>query len=125
MRTTLYERRDPLTARRELNAAIRAGIGQPHPHAILGEVLLARGGIDVKYGLLELQVARRLNPRDLLARRELVLGLASIGLGQRALDELDAMKPLDAGWRADSTLVALERRLRVASAGPAGVVSFR
>lgn len=124
VRTTLYERRDTLTARRELNAAIRAGIGQPHPHAILGEVMAARGGIDLKYGLLELQVASRLNPRDLLARRELILGLASIGLGERALDELEAMKPLDAGWRADSTLVGLERRLRATTSAP-GVVTFR
>ena len=124
VRTTLYERRDTLAARRELLAAIRAGIGQPHPHAILGELMLARGGIETKYGLLELLVARRLNPRDLLARRELVLGLASIGLDERALDELDAMKPLDAGWRADSTLVALERRLRVASA-PVRVITAR
>ena len=125
VRTTLYERRDTLAARRELLAAIRAGIGQPHTHAILGEVMAPRGGIDTKYGLLELMVAGRLNPNDLLARRELVLGLASIGLGERALAELDAMKPLDAGWRADSTLVALERRLRAAPAAPPGAVSSR
>jgi len=115
VRTTLFDERDTLTARRQLITAIRSGVGLPQPHAILGELLFAKGGVDVKYGLLELQVATWLDPRILFARRELVLGLAGIGMNDRALAELDSLKTRDPGWRADSTLVPLERHLR---AGP-------
>src|SRR5262249_29185046 len=46
VRPTLYVHRDTLTARRLLMKAIEAGIGQPNPHAVLGELLWARGGED-------------------------------------------------------------------------------
>src|SRR5262249_52802396 len=63
------EDRDTLTARRQLVEAVRCGIGHPEAHAMLG-LLLQR--VNPKYALLETRVAAELNPRDWLARRDLV-----------------------------------------------------
>jgi hypothetical protein len=126
VRTTLFEEGDTLTARRQLMEAIRAGIGLPHAHAALGELLLARGGIETKYGLLELKVASTLNPNDLLARRGLVEGFTSIRMDDAARTALESLKQSHPNWRSDSALVrldgVLERRrtprVDVAAFGP-------
>ena len=124
VRSLLYEQRDTLSARRKLLEAIRAGIGYPHPHAALGELLLARGGEHAKYGLLELKVATWLNPNDLLARRELVAGLAAIGMDDAARETLAALQRDDAGWRADSSLARVRALLERRAGRAGGVASF-
>ena len=83
---------DTLGARRHLITAITVGIGRPEAHAVLGELLLRdRRPASAKYGLLELQVASWLNPRDWYARRALALGLAEVRLDAAAERALDAL----------------------------------
>ncbi|MEO5619184.1 MAG: hypothetical protein ABIS67_15545 [Candidatus Eisenbacteria bacterium] len=124
VRSTLYERRDTLTARRQLLEAIRAGIGLPHPHAALGELLLARGGVETKYGLLELKVATWLNPNDLLARRGLISGLAEIRMDDAARTALSSLQQLHPDWRADPALVRLDGVLERRRSPRADVAAF-
>jgi tetratricopeptide (TPR) repeat protein len=100
-RMALIDRRDSLEARRQLLAAIRAGIGRPEAHAVLGPLLMDRRP---KYGLLELQVAISLKPDDWLARRDLVLGLTQQQLDGRARSELAELEQVYPGWQQDSLL---------------------
>jgi hypothetical protein len=81
---------DSLEARRHLITAIRYGIGRREAHAALGALLLDE---HPKYGLLELEVAARLEPRDLDVARARALGLASLRLDEPARGAL-------ASWRA-------------------------
>jgi len=121
---TLYVQADTLKARRLLMQAIQAGIGQPNPHAVLGELLWARGGEDSRYGLLELKVATWLNARDVLARRELIGGLLSIRLDDPARSEMAKLKEVYPDWRNDSLIVKLSRSLDERAPRPSDVVSF-
>ena len=124
VRTTLYEQRDTLTARRQLLEAIRAGVGMPHAHAVLGELLLARGGVETKYGLLELKVATSLNPNDLLARREFVAGLTAIRMDDAARTALSSLKYTHPQWNSDSALVRLDGILARRRAPGVDVAAF-
>jgi hypothetical protein len=115
---------DTLEARRHLITAITVGIGRPEAHAVLGELLLRdRRPASAKYGLLELQVASWLNPRDWYARRTLALGLVDVRLeaaAQRALDALwqdfPALHSDSAVARAWRTYVATERGAMISNA---------
>jgi len=124
VRETLYERGDTLAARRQLLETIRAGMGLPHAHAALGELLLARGGVETKYGLLELKVASWLNPEDLLARRELVAGLAAIRMDEQASAALSSLRRAHPDWRADTALVRLNALIERRRAPRRDVVEF-
>src|SRR5262249_33916424 len=88
----------------ELLEAIRLGIGHPNPHATLGELMWAAGGEEARYGLLELEVAAWLNPRDWLARRELIAGLAATRLDDRADAGLGKLRETTPAWASDTTL---------------------
>ena len=119
------EDRDTLTARRQLVEAVRCGIGHPEAHAMLG-LLLAR--VNVKYALLETRVAAELNPRDWLARRDLVSGLLAVQLDEPAARQLTQLKAILPDWRRDTVAVRLAETLaarrapaRVAVFGPGGL----
>ncbi len=99
---------DTLEARRHLITGIQYGIGRPEAHAVLGELLL---GPHLKYALLELKVATRLEPRDWVAHRDLALGLSRMGLDAAARRELDAMLRLRPALATDSIVVTLRRDL--------------
>src|SRR5215471_8694942 len=115
------EDKDTLTARRQLVEAVRCGIGHPEAHAMLG-LLLSR--INVKYALLETRVAAELNPRDWLARRDLVSGLVSVQLDEPAARQLAALKTLLPDWRSDSVAVRLDAMLAARSTPKSGVAVF-
>lgn len=99
---------DTLTSRRNLIAAIRYGVGRPEAHAVLGELMAGRA---MKYGLLELEVATWLNPRDWLARRELALGLASVRLDDAAGRQLETLLREHPSSATDSAVAGLRREL--------------
>ena len=99
---------DTLESKRQLVAAIQYGVGRPEAHAVLGELLTGR---NTKYGLLELKVATRLNPRDWVARRALALGLAAVQLDEPAREELATLITQRPELRGDSTIAALQHEL--------------
>lgn len=108
--------RDTTLSRRLLFEAIHAGIGRPEAHAALGRLLESR---QLKYGLMELQVASFLDPRDFLSRRHLIAGLVEVRLDEAARRELDALMRVDPAWRRDPALVAAKAVLDSRSgAGP-------
>jgi len=115
------EDKDTLTARRQLVEAVRCGIGHPEAHAMLG-LLLSR--INVKYALLETRVAAELNPRDWLARRDLVSGLVSVQLDDPARRQLEQLKTLLPDWRRDTVAVRLDGMLAARGAPAGGVAVF-
>jgi hypothetical protein len=102
------EARDSTTARRRLFDAIHAGIGRPEAHAALGRLLVHR---QLKYALLELEVAAFLDPRDMNARHRLAVGLVEVRIDDSARRELEAIRRLDPAWRRDLALVAAAREL--------------
>jgi hypothetical protein len=104
------EARDSTTARRRLFDAVHAGIGRPEAHAALGRLLIRR---QIKYGLLELQVASFLDPRDMNARHRLAIGLVEVRLDEPAAREMAAIRRLDPAWRRDAALVAAARQLEL------------
>ena len=110
---------DTLEARRHLITAIGFGIGRPQAHAVLGD-LLARQ--HPKYGALELKTAAWLNPRDWIARRQLVAALAAIHLDEPAQRELDALTKVYPGWRDDPRFAGLARMLEERAGAPADVI---
>jgi hypothetical protein len=120
----LYVEADTLKARRLLMQAIEAGMGEPNPHAVLGELLWARGGEDGRYGLMELKVATFLNPRDVLARRELIGGLLTMRLDDPARTEMMKLKEVYPDWRNDSLIVNLSHALEARAPHPGDVASF-
>lgn len=102
---------DSLDARRHLVKAIEFGIGRPEAHAVLGQLMMP---VRPKYGMLELQAAVWLDPKDWLARRELFAGLVAARLDESARHVFDGLQAIHPDWRADSTLApairALDRR---------------
>ncbi|HTO90345.1 MAG TPA: hypothetical protein VMJ70_04375 [Candidatus Sulfotelmatobacter sp.] len=124
VRGALYQRADTVEARRLLMNSIRTGIGQPGPHAILGELLWARGGEDARYGLLELKVATWLNARDILAARELIFGLYQVRLDEQARLELTRLQETYPDWRNDSLTVNLVKLLEARAPRGGDVASF-
>jgi hypothetical protein len=124
VRDALYFRRDTLAARRLLLEAIRAGIGLPNPHAVLGEVLWPRGGEEARYGLLELKIASWLNPRDVLAQRELIAGLVATHIDDAARRQLDRLKQVDPTWFRDTLTAGLVRTLDERAPDAGGVAVF-
>lgn len=100
--------RDTLRARRRLYEAITSGVGRPEAHGALGELLLSRR---LKYALLELKVAAFLNPRDLRARRDLIVGLAEVMIDGPALRELEALAREAPLWASDTAVVRARREL--------------
>ena len=115
------EDHDTLTARRQLVEAVRCGIGHPEAHAMLG-LLLTR--VNAKYALLETRVAAELNPRDWLARRDLVAGLVAVQLDEPAARQLEALKQLLPDWRRDAVAVRLDSTLAARHAPASGVAVF-
>jgi Flp pilus assembly protein TadD len=109
-----------LLARRRLFAAIAAGIGRPEAHGALGELLLRH---QLKYALLELKAAAFLNPRDLRARHDLVVGLTTVRMDEPARRELKGLLQIEPAWAADSGLTAARRTLDARS-GTGTVVEF-
>lgn len=112
---------DTLQARRQLLEAVRAGIGQPEAHAVLGELLQP---VNAKYALLERLVAARLKPDDWLARRDLVSGLVEVRLDEPAARELEVLQRLLPRWRNDDVVVRLDSLLTARRAPRGGVVTF-
>jgi hypothetical protein len=112
---------DTLTARRQLVEALRTGIGRPEAHAMLG-FLLQR--VNPKYSLLETKVASELNPRDWLARRDLVEGLVAARLDEPARAHLATLQALRPDWNADSVIVRLDTQLHRRAASASGVAEF-
>ena len=112
---------DTLKARRELVEAVRAGMGYPEAHAMLG-LLLQR--VNSKYALLETKVAADLKPDDWLARRDLVNGLVDARLDEPAGRELERLKMIMPDWRRDSVAMSLEQRLALRRAPASGIASF-
>lgn len=112
---------DTLQARRQLLEAVRAGIGQPEAHAVLGELLQP---VNAKYALLERLVAARLKPDDWLARRDLVSGLVEVRLDEPAARELAALQRLLPRWHNDDVVVRLDSLLAARRAPREGVVTF-
>jgi len=112
---------DTLKARRELLEAVRAGIGQPEAHAMLGLLLQS---VNAKYALLETLVAARLKPEDWLARRDLAAGLAEVRLDEPAARELAVLKTLRPQWREDSVAVRVDSLLGARRPTIGGVVVF-
>jgi hypothetical protein len=119
-RQALIDRRDTLTARRSLAAAIRNGIGRPEPHAVLGELLL---GEHPKYAVLELKVGAFLKPDDWVARRDLAIALDRSGLEDDARLQIAQLAAIGYDWQTDSLLAAMARRMERHSA-EAAVVEF-
>lgn len=116
---------DTIAARRHLAKAIEFGIGRPEAHAVLGELLAAKGPEDSKYGMLELKVATTLSPEDWLARRELLRHLVAARLDDAARRELETLKSIHPEWRGDSTIVRAARTLSArGTGGSGGVVEF-
>ena len=101
--------------------AIRSGVGRPEAHGALGELLLGR---QLKYALLELKVAAFLDPRNLLARRDLTAGLERVRLDQAARRELESLVRFYPAWADDSTLSAVRRALDRRSGARAAVMEF-
>jgi hypothetical protein len=112
---------DSLTARRELLEAVRAGIGFPESHAMLGLLLEPSY---TKYGLLETLVATRLKPTDWLARRDLATGLAKVRLDDAAARELRELQRLRSDWREDPLARGLDSLLTARRPAANGVVVF-
>ena len=112
---------DTLTARRQLVEAIRTGIGRPEAHAMLG-FLLQR--VNPKYSLFETKIAAELNPRDWLARRDLVEGLVAARLDEPATTHLAKLKELRTDWATDSVIVRLDTQLRKRGVAATGVAEF-
>ncbi len=112
---------DTLQARRDLLEAVRAGIGQPEAHAMLGLLLQP---VNAKYALLETLVAARLKPQDWLARRDLAAGLAEVRLDEPAARELAVLKTLRPTWREDSLAVRVDSLLQARRPAIGGVVVF-
>jgi len=110
---------DTLQARRELLEAVRAGIGQPEAHAMLGVLLQPSY---TKYGLLETLVAARLKPQDWLAHRDLAAGLAGVRLDDAAARELAAMQRLRPDWNADPIAHGIDSLLTARRPASSGVV---
>jgi hypothetical protein len=115
------EDRDTLTARRQLVEAVKAGIGHPEAHAMLG---LLMSHVNAKYALLETRVAAELKPRDWLARRDLVSGLVAVQLDEPAARQLDRLKSILADWRQDSVTVRLDAELTARRSPASGVAVF-
>ena len=109
---------DTTAARRQLFAALRAGIGRPEVHAGLAELLRARSA---KFSLLETKVTTYLKPLDLEARRDLVAGLVAARLDDAARRELDGIMKADPGWRRDTALVRLSETVAARAPGAGGV----
>jgi hypothetical protein len=101
---------EPLEARRHLITGIEYGIGRPETHAVLGALLLDE---HPKYGLLELEVATRLDPRDRESARLRARGLVRLHLQEPARRAIADLR--DSAVRPDPMLDSLERVL-----GPAG-----
>ncbi len=112
---------DTLKARRELVEAVRAGMGYPEAHAMLG-LLLQR--VNSKYALLETKVAADLKPEDWLARRDLVNGLVDARLDEPAARELERLKMILPDWRRDTVAVSLDQRLAMRRAPASGIATF-
>lgn len=112
---------DSTAARRRLFDAIRAGVGRWEAHGALGELLETRS---LKYALLEYRVAIHLNPRDVRARRRLVMGLVSVWLDDAARREMETLERVDPTWRSDSALVAARRTLAARSSGGKTVIEI-
>jgi hypothetical protein len=85
-------------------------------------LLLAR--VNVKYALLETRVATELNPRDWLARRDLVSGLVSVQLDEPAARQLATLKSLLPDWRRDTVAVRLDEMLAARRAPASSVAVF-
>jgi len=115
------EDRDTVQAQRHLIAAVKAGVGRPEAHAMLG-LLLQR--VNAEYALLETQVATRLKPDDWLARRDLVAGLVAAHLDEPAARELAEFQALRPGWRSDTVAVRLATMLAARQAPGSGVAVF-
>jgi hypothetical protein len=115
------EDRDTLTARRQLVEAVKAGIGHPEAHAMLG-LLLAH--VNAKYALLEMRVAAELKPRDWLSRRDLVSGLVAVQLDEPAARQMEQLKSILPDWRRDSVAVRLDATLAARRAPTSGVAVF-
>ena len=79
---------------------------------------------NAKYSLLETKVASELNPRDWLARRDLVEGLVAARLDEPAKAHLAKLKALRPDWSADSTIVRLDAQLLRRGASASGVAEF-
>jgi hypothetical protein len=112
---------DTLTARRQFVAAVRAGIGRPEAHAMLGFLLRP---VNAKYALLETKIAAELHPADWLARHDLVEGLLDARLDEPAAYHLEKLKQLRPGWRQEPGIARLDARLRERGAAPSGVAEF-
>ena len=130
--TTLYTTRmseardlllkaDTLGARRKLFEAIRAGIGRPEAHGALGELLETR---QLKYALLEAQVATFLNPHDIRAHHSLVRGLVEVRLDEAARAAFARLEQAEPAWAGDSTLAAARRTLDERTGGGRSVAVF-
>jgi hypothetical protein len=115
------EDRDTLTARRQLVEAVRCGIGHPEAHAMLGLLL---EHVNAKYALLETRVAAELNPRDWLARRDLVAGLIAVQLDEPAARQLAELKTILPDWRNDTVTVRLDATLAARHKPANGVAEF-
>lgn len=111
---TALDEGDTTATRRALFEAMRAGIGRPEAHAVLGELLRARSP---KFALLETKVATRLMPNDWLARRDLVAGLLAARLDDQAEAELAALRRIHPDWQGDVTAAQLERELHARRGG--------
>jgi hypothetical protein len=120
-RTALIENRDTLDARRELLQAIEYGIGRPDAHAVLGQLLSAERP---KYAMLELKVATWLQPNNVEARRDLLVGLSAARLDDAARRELSTLMDLYPEWRSDSMVVRARRDLDRRSPGARSLVEF-
>jgi hypothetical protein len=112
---------DTLAARRQLVDAVRAGIGRPEAHAMLGFLLQ---GVNAKYALLETKIAAELHPGDWLARHDLVEGLLEARLDEPAAYHLAKLKQLRPGWREEPAIVRFDERLRGRAAPASGVAEF-
>ncbi|MFN8586674.1 MAG: hypothetical protein U0704_02645 [Candidatus Eisenbacteria bacterium] len=111
---TALDEGDSTAARRALFDAMKAGIGRPEAHAVLGELLRARSP---KFALLETLVATRLQPNDWLARRDLVAGLLDARLDERAAQELAVLMRIHPDAQGDPVLAQIEHTLRARRSG--------
>ncbi len=109
---------DTLNARRHLITAIEYGIGRPAAHAVLGELMQHDPRpFAYKYALMELEVAAWLDPHDWEARKNLVLGLATVRLEERARQELESLVREVPAMARDPELARASARL-LRPAGP-------
>lgn len=118
---TALARADSTAARRLVFEAMRAAIGRPEPHALLGALLGTRSP---KFALLETLVAARLDERDAVTRRALVAGLVAARLDDAARRELDALQALVPDWSEDSLTASLARTLDRRSPAASAVVRY-